>query len=69
MAFVIEMNIANVGTINSHAQAVAFYDKCRVGRTKEHGEERRIKGKERNKDMCVSTTRVTCCFATTAPTS
>ena len=53
MAFVIEMNIANVGTINSHAQAVAFYDKCRVGRTKEHGEERRIKGKERNKDMGV----------------
>ena len=40
-------------SINNHAEAVAFYESCKTKRGHDHGDERRIKGKESSKQMSV----------------
>jgi hypothetical protein len=42
-----------VSSINSHAEAVAFYESCKIKRGHDHGDERPIAGKEGSKQMDV----------------
>lgn len=46
--FGLSMHGCKVSSINSHAEAVAFYNSCKVKRGHDHGDERPIRGKERS---------------------
>jgi hypothetical protein len=48
MSFGLSMYHCTVSSINSHAEAVAFYNSCKVKRGHDHGDERPIRGKERS---------------------
>jgi len=47
------MHACAVRSISSHAEAVAFYERCPVKRGHDYGDERPIKGKERSRQMNV----------------
>ena len=51
--FGLNMYSCAVRSINNHAGAVAFYERCPLKRGHDHGDERRIKGKESSKQMSV----------------
>ena len=44
----LSMHDCAVSSINSHAEAVAFYNSCKIKRGHDHGDERPIRGKERS---------------------
>ena len=46
--FGLSMHDCPVGSINSHAEAVVFYNSCKIKRGHDHGDERPIRGKERS---------------------
>jgi hypothetical protein len=54
--FGLSMRNCTVSSINSHAEAVAFYESCPVKRGHDHGDERPIRGKERSRRMHVRIT-------------
>lgn len=47
--FGVNMDSCGVWRINSYAEAVSFYDRCKARRGSAHGDERPIKGKEGSK--------------------
>lgn len=49
--FGVNMNSCNVRSIDSYAEAVSFYDRCKARRGSAHGDERPIKGKEGSKQI------------------
>jgi len=51
--FGLNMHACAVRSISSHAEAVAFYERCPVKGGHDYGDERPIKGKERSRQMNV----------------